>query len=134
MFSVSIKGIFREPSGKLVLLMNERDEWELPGGRIETGETPQQCLEREVKEELDLSVSAKELIDSYLFEVIPNKHVFIVTYACTLNGQFKPSISHEHTALGLFAPDALPPNLPMAYRASIRMWHDRQALSVRRAD
>jgi mutator protein MutT len=52
--------------------MNERNEWELPGGRIAIGETPAQCLEREVKEELSLTVSAEELIDSYLFEVVPN--------------------------------------------------------------
>ena len=134
MYSVSIKGIFRDPSGKLVLLMNERDEWELPGGRIEMGETPQQCLEREVKEELDLTVSAEELIDSYLFEVVPSKHVFIVTYGCSLKGQFTPSISHEHTSVGLFELDALPSNLPMAYRSSIRTWQERQAPPMRRVD
>jgi hypothetical protein len=37
-------------------------------------------------------------------EVVPNKHVFIVTYACSLNGQFNPYISHEHKSVGLFNP------------------------------
>lgn len=131
MFSVSIKGIFCAPLGHVVLLMNERNEWELPGGRIEIGETPAQCLEREVNEELSLTVSAEELIDSYLFEVVPNKHVFIVTYACSLTGQFNPSFSHEHKSVGLFNPDALPSNLPIGYRSSIAAWNTRRPPSMR---
>lgn len=73
MFTVSIKGVFRTPLGEVVLLMNERDEWELPGGRIELGETPQECVEREIIEELSLSVVAEELLDTYFFEVNPGK-------------------------------------------------------------
>ena len=72
---------------------------------------------------LNLTVSVEELIDSYLFEVVPNKHVFVVTYACTLNGQFNPSISHEHKSVGLFNPEALPSNLPIGYRSSIDAWN-----------
>nr|WP_315401180.1 NUDIX domain-containing protein [uncultured Duganella sp.] len=126
MFSVSIKGVFHDPAGNVVLLMNERDEWELPGGRIELGETPPQCLAREVQEELNLTVFVDELIDTYLFEVIPGKHVFIVTYGCSLHGQFDPAISHEHESIGLFHPDALPPNLPTGYRSSVGAWRARQ--------
>ncbi|MEO5933660.1 MAG: NUDIX domain-containing protein [Duganella sp.] len=125
MFSVSVKGVFRDPEGNVVLLMNERDEWELPGGRIEIGETPPQCLAREVREELNLTVAVGELIDSHLFEVAPGKHVFIITYACSLDGLFHPSLSHEHKSVGLFHPDALPSNLPIGYRWSIAAWQRR---------
>ena len=52
MFAVSVKGVFCAPSGEVVLLMNERDEWELPGGRIEIGESSTECLSREIREEL----------------------------------------------------------------------------------
>jgi ADP-ribose pyrophosphatase YjhB (NUDIX family) len=123
MFTVSIKGVFSTFSGDIVLLMNERDEWELPGGRIEIGETPQECVKREIYEELSLSVSVEELLDTYLFEVIPEKHVFIATYACTLMSQFSPRISEEHKRIGVFPPNALPPNLPNGYRSSIAAWH-----------
>lgn len=119
MYSVSIKGVLRAPGGEVVLLMNERGEWELPGGRIEPGETPAECLVREIKEELDLDVTVGALIDTYLFEVIPGKHVFIVTYHSALAGTFNPSISDEHSRLGLFRPDALPDNLPRGYRQSV---------------
>ena len=128
MFTVSIKGVFCTPAGEVVLLMNERDEWELPGGRIEIGETPAECVEREVNEELSLSVSAQALLDTYLFEVIPEKHVFIATYACILTSEFVPQISEEHKRMGLFLPDALPQNLPEGYRSSIAAWNLRPRL------
>jgi hypothetical protein len=68
---------------------------------------------------LNLRVEVGDPIDTYLFEVVPGKHVFIATYACTLVGPFEPTVSHEHKRLGLFAPDALPVNLPKGYRASV---------------
>lgn len=122
MFPVSVKGIFSAPGGGLVLLMNERGEWELPGGRIEIGESSQQCLAREIEEELGLTVTVGAPLDTYLFEVIPGKRVFIATYACTLVGEFTPVISHEHTQIGLFRADALPANLPDGYRQSINAY------------
>ena len=125
-YPVSIKGIFAAPCGRVVLLKNERDEWELPGGRIEPDETPRQCVAREVMEELGLTIAvAASPLDAYLFEVIPGKRVFVTTYACTLHGDYAPVISDEHTEVGLFAPDALPARLPSNYRVSIEAWLHR---------
>jgi len=127
MFSVSIKGVFATSLGEIVLLLNERDEWELPGGRIEAGESPQSCLRREIEEELDVPVQVGPLIDTYLFEVIPGKHVFIVTYACTLLGAFDARISDEHRSFGCFPLAALPERLPEGYRRSIALWAQTEA-------
>lgn len=123
MYPVSIKGIFAAPDGRVVLLKNDRHEWELPGGRIDAGETPRHCLAREVFEELGVTVAvATSPLDAYLFEVVPGKHVFVVTYSCVLQGGFTPAISHEHSQFGLFDADDLPPELPANYRTSIEAW------------
>ena len=119
MYPVSVKGVLFAPQGEVVLLLNERDEWELHGGRIDPGETSAACLSREIEEELHLRVSVGAVIDTYLFEVIAARHVFIATYYCTLAGPFQPSLSNEHKRIGLFLVQALPANLPAGYRASI---------------
>ena len=119
MYAVSIKGVLFTPKGDVVLVLNERKEWELPGGRIELGETAPQCLAREIREEIDLQVEVFEPIDSYLFEVDPQRHVFISTYRCTLIGEVAPKLSHEHKEIGPFRRPELPENLPRGYRESI---------------
>jgi 8-oxo-dGTP pyrophosphatase MutT (NUDIX family) len=120
MFPVSIKGVLFSPVGEVILLLNEREQWELPGGRLEQGENSAECLSREIREELALEVEVGSPLDCYLFEVIPGKYVFIATYRCALAGPFNPSLSHEHKKIGLFAPEALPANLPAGYRSSIK--------------
>jgi ADP-ribose pyrophosphatase YjhB (NUDIX family) len=46
-YPVSVKGVTAR-DGRILLLRNDRGEWELPGGRLETGETPEQCVVREI--------------------------------------------------------------------------------------
>jgi 8-oxo-dGTP pyrophosphatase MutT (NUDIX family) len=119
MYTVSVKGVLLTQDRKVVLLLNERKEWELPGGQINPGESSAECLAREIREELDVNVQVGHLIDSYLFEVIPKRHVFIATYFCSVVGTFAPRLSHEHKRIGLFLPEELPMNLPTGYRSSI---------------
>jgi mutator protein MutT len=84
------------------LLQNERDEWELPNGRLERGETPEKCLKREIREELNILVDVGRLLDVWVYEVQPKAEVLIVTYSCHWNRKDLPKISDEHTAMGWF--------------------------------
>jgi len=42
--------------------------WEFPGGKLEDGESPEQCLARELLEELDLPIAVGELVDAVYYE------------------------------------------------------------------
>jgi 8-oxo-dGTP pyrophosphatase MutT (NUDIX family) len=91
----SIKGVVLK-QGHVLLLLNERDEWDLPGGRPDPGEDPRAALVREVLEETGLAVEVGVLIDEHLFEVLPQRFVRIVAYACTLGTEGAVALSHEH--------------------------------------
>ena len=115
----SIKGVLLVEGG-VVLVKNDRDEWELPGGRVEPGEAPETTLAREFEEELAIRVEVGAAIDEYVFEVVPGRDVQVITYGCTLAGEFTPRISNEHTAYCVCPLDHLASlRLPAGYRKSI---------------
>ena len=129
-FSVSVKGVVLR-DGRVLLLHNERDEWELPGGRLEIGETPMECVAREIAEETGWRVRVGPILDSWLYYIDQvEKHVFIVTYGCHLQaGQENtdPVLSHEHGKIGLFAHDEIPAlTMPQGYKDSITTWYTHQ--------
>ncbi len=120
---VSVKGIITI-DGRVVLLRNDRAEWELPGGRIDLGETERAALVREVREELGLTVDVDlDPIDRYAFSPVPGRTVTIVTYGCTvLDVDPTMTVSDEHVEIGTFTPESAVDltDLPSGYRASIR--------------
>ena len=127
----SIKGVLLI-DGQVLLVKNARDEWELPGGRIEPGEEHPKALAREFAEELSIDVAASTPIDSYLFEVIPGHHVFIVTYGCMLLREFRPANSHEHTEHCLWPVDRLSElRLPVVTDVQLRNGRRRSNQSMK---
>jgi 8-oxo-dGTP pyrophosphatase MutT (NUDIX family) len=132
-FPVSIKGVVLTPgpSGlsdrpRVALLENERGEWELPGGKLELGETPEACLVREIREELGLMVRPGPLLDVWVYRVRPvgpETDVLIVTYGCHAEPLDTIHWTAEHRGGLLASLDELA-RLPMpeGYRRSIRAW------------
>ena len=125
MTRVSVKGIV-VVADKILLLKNEREEWELPGGTLEKGEAPEECCCREILEETTLVVRTEALIDAWLYQVAPEGEVLILTYGCELLGGGDIAISHEHIDGRMFGFGELPGLvMPAGYKRSIERWRNR---------
>ncbi len=116
-------------SGRIPLLKNERNEWELPGGKLELGESPESTALREVQEELGLEaelLTDVDIIDSWVYEIFPHRHVFVVSYGASYSGSREPKISNEHKVLGLFRYEETSDlKMPDAYKRTIEAWERR---------
>lgn len=124
-FPVSVKGVAVK-DGKVLLLENERDEWELPGGKLELGEDPLGCVVREISEEAGWQVTAGPLLDCWQYHIRPGSDVVIVTYGCHVLSTDPPVLSNEHKRVGLFVPAQVPDLvMPDGYKRSVAAWFAR---------
>ena len=62
---------------------NYKGWWEFPGGKIEAGETPQEALKREIREELDTLVEVGDLIACVEYDY-PEFHLSMDCFWCTI--------------------------------------------------
>ncbi|MFG3258595.1 NUDIX domain-containing protein [Streptomyces sp. NPDC048172] len=136
---VSVKGVVLDPRERVLLLRNERDEWELPGGRLEEADaSPEAAVEREIHEETGWQVAVGPLLDTWIYQPFPRtrpgSRVLIVTYGCALlTPGAEPVLSHEHAALGLFtAAEVEGLRMPDGYKRSVRAWRPRPRRGRRR--
>jgi 8-oxo-dGTP pyrophosphatase MutT (NUDIX family) len=118
---VSVKGVVYDDAGRILLAYNERQEWELPGGQLEEGESPEQCVAREILEESGLRVDVGPIICGRTVEVIPTKFVVMIVYRCKLrSAAAEPVVSDEHAAIEFIDTTRLPEiPLPSWYREAI---------------
>ena len=60
-----------------------KDKWEFPGGKIEVGETPEKALEREISEELNLSIDVGDCLTTVEYDY-PDYHLSMQCFICRI--------------------------------------------------
>jgi 8-oxo-dGTP pyrophosphatase MutT (NUDIX family) len=127
--------LFRIVDGtaEVLFLRNDRNEWELPGGRPDAGETPEECLAREIFEETGLMVEVGSCIHNGVLTILPPHtasatDVLISAYGCDLksSGATNASIalSDEHKAAAWIRVEDLSElsDVPEIYKAAVLSW------------
>lgn len=93
----SIRGVVCTPAGTALTIRRASDGgWELPGGRIRTGEDVTECLRRELREEVDLDVTIHQPVHAYTWENDDGNDRFAVYYRCSSDPD-PVTLSEEHT-------------------------------------
>lgn len=70
-------------------------KWELPGGKIEVNETEEDCLHREIEEELGLKIHILEKLQEELHQFDAEKSILLIPFLCHINGGILNFIEHN---------------------------------------
>ncbi len=124
---ISVKGIVFE-DGKVWLRKNERNEWELPGGKLDEGEQPEETVKREMHEELGYEVAVRGIVQAHVYviqkSVDEKRGVLVASYLCEIQaktGEFElmgEAGKAEFHAFPLEEIDSLP--MPDFYKEAIK--------------
>jgi len=105
-FRIGVFGLIIEDGKVLLGRRRDIDWWNLPGGGMESGETVDEALRREVLEETGLVVRVGRLVGVYSK---PQKQEVVLAFLCEVEGGTLME-TEEIVECRYFAPDALPPN------------------------
>ena len=71
-----------------------KDKWEFPGGKLEKGESGEECIIREIKEELDADIKVVNLLNTIEY-TYPTFHLVMHNYICKLKNNHMSLLEHE---------------------------------------
>ena len=115
MLKVGAAAIVRPSESGWQLLTARRTEppvaaglWEFPGGKIDPGETPEECVVREIREELGVDVHLHEHIAGPLhgWWQLSGRIAFSL-WLCTIPDGREPELLEDHDALAWLSADSL---------------------------
>lgn len=82
-----VAAIIRDANGRILCTQRGygewKDWWEFPGGKLETGETPEEALMREIREELSTEIRVDEFLCTVDYDY-PTFHLTMHCYLCSL--------------------------------------------------
>ena len=98
MRNIKVVAAIIEKDGKIFATQrgygNSKDWWEFPGGKIEAGESPQEALRREIREELDTEIAVGQLLTSVEYDY-PEFHMSMDCFICTIVSGQLTLLEHE---------------------------------------
>lgn len=123
---VAVKGVLVKGDRMLVVQRSYKDQtgagtWENVGGVMEFGETFEQALVREFKEEVGLSVEVERLLYAVTFLTRPTRQIILLTFFCRTNDE-TVVLSDEHEAYLWASEEELQSLLPEAIKEDFNMY------------
>ncbi len=127
---VGVKAMVVTPDGRIVLVRHSyMAGWHFPGGGLKRGETPEQGVIRELREEIGLvgwtTLSQSDEPSDHADPNCTGPALFIFTGA---DYRFRPSLEIE--AASEFSPEALPDDCPQSVRRHVAWWRAGKALTL----